>query len=114
MGMAAAFNAAETAFQQGVDLYQEESTRLSAGLESHADYLLGKPAPSWLCGGTLGELRVLPMWEIAYNHYKNRLGLELPLSARFITEKVRTRAGVYKHMAFETLTHAETARPGLK
>jgi hypothetical protein len=114
LGMAAAINTAETAFQQGLDLYKEESARLRAGLEFHADYLLGKPAPSWLCGGTLGELRVLPMWEVAFNHYKNRLGLELPLTGRFITEKVRMRSGVYKHMAFETLTHAEAGKIGLE
>jgi hypothetical protein len=107
LGMAAAINVAETAFQQGVDLYKEQSDRIRAGMEFHADYLLGKPAPTWLCGGTLGELRVLPMWEIAYAHYKGRLGIDMPLSARFIVEKVRLRSGVYKHMAFETLTHAQ-------
>jgi hypothetical protein len=114
LGMSAAINVAETAYQQGVDLYKEQSERIRAGMEFHADYLLGKPAPTWLCGGTLGELRVLPMWEIAFNHYKNRLGIDMPLSARFITEKVRLRGGVYKHMAFETLTHAETAWVGLR
>jgi hypothetical protein len=54
------------------------------------------------------------MWEIAFNHYKNRLGLELPLTAKFITTAVRLRSGVYKHMAFETVTHAETGRLGLE
>ena len=64
---AAMVNAAETARQQGVDLYGEASARLRAGLEFHADYLLGKMPPAWLCGGKL-DLRILPMWEIAFNH----------------------------------------------
>jgi hypothetical protein len=113
LGMSSAINAAETAYQQGVDLYGEQSRRLRAGLEFHADYLLGKPAPAWLCGGKL-NLRLLPMWEIAFNHYKNRLGLALPLTEQLLVKVRTTTSGVYKQMAFETLTHAETAWAGLK
>ena len=52
-----------------------------------------------------------PTWEIAYNHYHNRLGRELPKMAR---RAARTRpTGVNHHMAWETLTHAEVGRVGL-
>jgi hypothetical protein len=113
LGMSSAINAAETAFQQGVDLYGAESTRLRAGLEFHASYDLGAPVPSWLCGGKL-NLRVLPMWEIAYNHFKNRLGIDLPQTLQLITTQVRSSNGLYKQMAWETLTHAGVGTTGLK
>ena len=108
MGMSAAINLAETARQQGVDLYAEMSARLRAGLEFHADYLLGKAVPGWLCGGQL-DLRLVPMWEIAFNHYQGRLGLALPRTEALLA-RVRAGSPVYKHMAHETLTPPGWAR----
>jgi hypothetical protein len=112
LGFGAAINLAETAFNQGLDLYKEHSERFRAAMEFHADYLLGKPAGS-LCGGSL-DLRVLPTWEVAYNHYKNRMGIELPLTRRLIVEKARAIDPTYKHMSWETLTHADVGWAGLK
>jgi hypothetical protein len=112
LGFGAAINAAETAFQQGVDLYGAEAQRLRTTMEFHSDYLLGRPAGS-LCGGTL-DLRVLNTWQIAYNHYAGRLGLALPLTERLIIEKARLIDPTYKHMSWETLTHAEVGSVGLK
>jgi hypothetical protein len=112
LGFGAAINAAETAFQQGVDLYGAESQRLRTTMEFHADLLLGKPAGS-VCGGSL-ELRVLNTWQVAYNHYKDRLGLALPLTGRLIVEKARAIDPTYKHMSWETLTHADVGWVGLK
>jgi hypothetical protein len=112
LGFGAAINAAETAFQQGVDLYGAESARLRTTMEFHADYLLGKPAGS-LCGGSL-NLRVLNTWQIAYNHYNGRLGLPLPLTGRLITEKARAIDPTYKHMSWETHTHADVGAVGAK
>jgi hypothetical protein len=111
-GIAAAINVAETALQQGVDLYAEESTRLRAGLEFHADYLNGKPAPAWLCGGmiTLGNI---PTGEIAYNHFQNRLGLALPLTKTLLETSVRPSGSNY-FIAWETLTHADVGWTGIK
>jgi len=48
-GVMAMINGAETAWHQGVDLYDEESDRLLAGLEFHAKYLLGEKWPKDLC-----------------------------------------------------------------
>jgi len=110
-GIAAAINTAETARQQGVDLYGEESRRLRAGLEFHADYILGKAVPTWLCGGTI-NLSNLPTWEIAYNHFNTRLGVSMPLTKRIIEEKVRP-TGLNYFIAWETLTHAGISAAGL-
>jgi hypothetical protein len=112
-GIASTLAIAETALQQGVDLYQEQSARLRAMMEFHADYILGKPAPPWLCGGKL-TLSVLPTWEIGYNHFHDRLGLDLPLSQKLIETKVRGDSGVDHHMVWETLTHAQVGSVGLK
>jgi hypothetical protein len=103
-GLAAAVNAAEIAYHQGLDLYAEQARRLTAALEFHAAYLLGEPAPPWLCGGHL-NLRRSPTGEIAYHHFHDQLGLPLPLTARLIEERVRP-SGTDHHMAWETFTHA--------
>jgi hypothetical protein len=107
-GLASIAHAAETARIQGVDLYEEESARIRAGLERHAAYLNGEPVPEWLCGGKLdlGDYKSLVTWEIALNHYEKRKGLALPQTRRLV-EKIRP-TGTYLHMAWETLTHAES------
>jgi hypothetical protein len=112
-GIAAAINAAETAFQQGVNLYAEESARLRAALELHAEYLLGRPAPGWLCGGKL-DLRLLPTGEIALNHFHERLGLPLPATARLVETRLRAHEGVNHHIVWETFTHGAVGRAGLR
>jgi hypothetical protein len=112
LGFGAAINAAETALQQGLDLYAAESVRLRTTMEFHADLLLGKP-PGQICGGTL-NLRVLNTWQIAFNHYHDRMGQALPLTERLILEKARLIDPTYKHMSWETLTHAGVGKVGLE
>jgi hypothetical protein len=111
-GIASALAIAETAFQQGVDLYAEQSQRLRTTMEFHADYLTGKAAPANLCGGNLSRSDVLPTWEIGYNHFHDRLGMALPLTQKLIETRVRATGGVDHHMVWETVTHAGTARAG--
>ena len=114
-GLAAAIDTAETARQQGLDLYGEQSPRLRAALERHASYLLGEPAPAWLCNGHFERVETLPMWEIAYNHFAGREGLALPLTERLVKEQVRRHeTGLEPHfILWETLTHAEVGAVGL-
>jgi hypothetical protein len=112
-GIASSLAIAEVAYQQGVDLYKDQSERLRAAMEFHADFILGKAAPSNLCGGTL-TLSTLPTWEIGYNHFHNRLGLALPLTQKLIETKVRATSGVDHHMVWETLTHAEAGKVGFQ
>jgi hypothetical protein len=109
-GIAATIDAAETALQQGVDLYKEEEKRLTTALEFHAKFITGEKIPSWLCGGNL-QLTEQPTWETAYNHYHNRRGLDLPMT-KAVVGRVRP-TGVALHMAWETLTHAELGARGL-
>jgi hypothetical protein len=52
-----------------------------------------------------------PTWEIAFNHYHNRLGKELPRMAAVLPTIRPT--GVNHQMAWETLTHAGVGAVGL-
>jgi hypothetical protein len=52
-----------------------------------------------------------PTWEIAYNHFHNRLGQDLPKMAAVLARLRPT--GVNHHMAWETLTHAGVGDLGL-
>jgi hypothetical protein len=110
-GLAAMINAAETAHIQGVDLYGEQSKRITAGLELHAQYLNGAAVPSSLCGGTLTAVSGAPTWEIAYNHYANRAKVALPQTKALIA-KIRP-VDTDHHMDWETLTHAEVGSFGI-
>jgi hypothetical protein len=107
LALAAMVNAAETARQQGVDLYAEQGKRIMAALEYTAQFLPpnNAPVPKNLA------FDKQPTWEIAYNHYHNRLGYSLPKKAAFLPTNRPT--GVNHDMAWETLTHAEVGAVGL-
>ena len=110
-GLAAMVNAAEIARHQGVDLYGEEARRITTAMEFHAEFVLGKPVPSWLRRGRL-RISSGSTWEIAYNHYHNRLGMDLPHSEKVILTRARP-TGADHHINWETLTHAELGSRGL-
>ena len=110
-GLAAMVNAAETARQQGVDLYGEEAERITTAMEFHAAFVLGKPVPRWLRGGRL-RISDGSTWEIAFNHYHNRLGMDLPQTEKVILTRARP-TGSDHHMNWETLTHADLGTKGL-
>ncbi len=107
MALSAMVNAAETARQQGVDLYAEQGKRIMAALEYQAQFLApnNAPVPKNL------EFNKHPTWEIAYNHFHNRLGHSLPKIAAVLPTNRPT--GVNHHMVWETLTHAEVGAVGL-
>jgi len=107
LAFASMVDAAETARQQGVDLYGEEAKRIMAALEFEGRYLPpnNAPPPKNL------EFTLQQTWEIAYNHYHNRLGYDLPMIAA-VLPKVRP-TGANHHMAWESLTHAEIGAVGL-
>jgi hypothetical protein len=105
MGLSAAINAAEIAYHQGVNLYGEETRRLTTAMELHAGIILGDPVPPSLVGSKLKISRG-QTWEIAYNHFRNRKGIELPQTQKLILTRTRpTLTGLMT--AWETLTHAE-------
>jgi hypothetical protein len=107
MAFASMTNAAETARQQGLDLYAEQGKRLVAAMEFQAQFLPpnNAKAPEFL------EFQKQPTWEIAYNHFHNRLGMTLPKMAAVIPTNRPT--GVDHHMCWETLTHGEIGAVGL-
>jgi hypothetical protein len=107
MALSAMVNAAETARQQGLDLYAEQGKRIMAALEYQAQFLApnNAPVPEHLA------FNKHPTWEIAYNHFHNRLGISLPKMAAVLPTNRPT--GVNHHMAWETLTHGDVGAVGL-
>jgi hypothetical protein len=95
---------AEIAYHQGIDLYKEGQERIVKAMEFHANYINGATAPEWLCGGKI-IARTTPMWEIGYNHYHNRVNVDLPHTKQLISK--RRPFGADYFIAWETLTHAE-------
>ena len=106
MAFASMTNAAETAQLQGVDLYAEEGHRMMAALEFVGRHLPpnSEPAPEKL------EFGLMPTWEIAYNHFHNRLGHALPKIGAVLPRN-RPTSGRH-HMLWETFTHAEMGHVG--
>ena len=107
MAFASMVNAAETAWQQGLDLYAEQGDRMIAAMEFQAQFLppnKATPPPSL-------EFSLQPTWEIAYNHFHHRLRRELPKMAAVIPTNRPTGADT-NHMVWETLTHGEIGNVG--
>ncbi|MER7763835.1 alginate lyase family protein [Streptomyces sp. NPDC097619] len=107
--LAASAHIAETAWHQGVDLYGEQSRRLTAALEFHSRYQLGEAAPEWLCGGKV-ERTMGPDLEVALGHYEGRAGAALPFT-RELAERMRPAGTDDLFVAWETLTHAADPLP---
>ena len=107
LALAGMVDAAETARQQGIDLYGEQGARIMAALEFQAQYLPPNNAkpPENL------EFNTHPTWEIAFNHFHDRLGYALPKMAAVLPTIRPT--GVNHHMNWETLTHAGMGSIGL-
>jgi hypothetical protein len=107
LALSAMVDAAETARQPGIDLYGEQGKRIVAALEFQAQYLKPNSAkpPENL------EFNPHPTWEIAYNHFHDRLGMKLPKMAAVLAEIRPT--GTNHHMNWETLTHAGMGGVGL-
>jgi hypothetical protein len=99
LALAGLVDAAETARQQGLDLYGEQGKRIVAAMEFQAQFLPpnNAKAPQNL------EFNPHPTWEIAYNHFHDRLGMKLP-KMEAVLPTIRP-TGVNHHMAWETLTH---------
>ncbi len=116
----------EIAWKQGDDLFGLLDNRLAKSFELCAPVYLGdlKAIPGirqkpWETAGKANKFRpkefpamadpTWPIFEIAHNHYVNRLGLKLPqLTAA--TEKMRPEH--FWRMGWGTLLHAGDSRPG--
>jgi hypothetical protein len=108
MTLASLVNAAETARQQGLDLYAEQGARITAALEFQAQFL----APNNVKAPPFLEFALQPTWEIAFNHFHTRLDATLPQMAKVIPTNRPTGTN-QNHMAWETLTHGDIGAVGL-
>lgn len=101
----------EIAWNQGDDLYGWANNRFMYGAEYVAQYHSGQSVPYttyyWYSGanGAWSEHAILagrggvrPVFEMIYNHYRNRKGIELPgVKALLETEGIRPEGGAASH-----------------
>ncbi len=98
MGLSFLTAACQVAWNQGVDIYSACDNRLCAGYEYTAKYLLGEEVPYEqyvTCWGkkvfgpeisSRGRDNIFPMYALAYRHYHDRMGIEMPCTERLIRQ----------------------------
>lgn len=113
--------ACEIAWKQGVDLYGAYDNRLALGFEYTAKYNLGYDVPfedySSIDGrykhteiSDRGRGRFRPIYERAYHHYHDRMGLDMPYTLEAI-QKNRPEKWHIQHASWGTLLSAGFALP---
>jgi len=103
--LGSALHAAEVAWNQGVDVYSPNQARYTAAMELMASSLLAGSFDS--CRETIATANRFNTWEVGYNHYHNRAGLELPYTRQLIVQQIRTNSTrAAWNLVYETLTHA--------
>lgn len=108
---------AEIGWNQGLDLYGAENSRILKGFEYTAAYNLGYKVPFEETTDTTGkyhhtaiseegrgEFSRRPIFEMVYNHYKNRRGLDCPYIEKVVM-KTRPEGHGFKgdHFGFGTV-----------
>ncbi len=117
LGVNSMIYAAQTAHEQGVDLFSLEQERIGDFLELHGSWMTGSVAvPSNVNGGVvkagLSDANGIKppnggggaAFEIAYNHLHSRLNKTLPYTAKMITQHRPAGIGQWVFKP-ETLTH---------
>eukprot|EP01035_Chromulina_nebulosa_P028980 gene28980-38338_t len=109
-GIGSAIHAMETAWHQGVDVYTENTDRITAALELLAGFLIDGSMHG-VCGAAANTptSNRFDTWEVGYNHYHYRKGIPLPNTWKLITLQIRpyaVRSSVGWNLVYETLTHA--------
>jgi hypothetical protein len=102
--MASALRAAEVAWNQGVDLYTENTARYTKALELMALQSNSGNMQN-TCTNNTASLSIYATWEIGYNHYHNRKNINLPNTLAIITNKIRPSGVSDWNIFYETLTH---------
>ena len=104
--MASALHAAEVAWNQGVDLYTPNSKRFTDAMELMAlQSLTGNMQNT--CANNTTTNSLFDTWEVGYNHYHFRKGIDLPKTQELLTTKVRVNTVSDWNIFYETLTHAD-------
>lgn len=122
LGLAHLAEAAELAWNQGVDLYSTDDFRLLKGFEYTAKYNLGEEVPfvrykditgkyDWPTISTEGRGRLRPIYEMVLNHYEGRLGKKAPYTRR-AAESLRPEGAAFQadHPGFGTLLFLRPAK----
>jgi len=87
LGLAQMTNSAEIAWHQGIDLYAVHAKRIIAFMELHSLLRMGDPVPKEFY--SVQPMGMTATFEIAYNHYHNRIGLDLPKTHFLIAQAIR-------------------------
>lgn len=106
--LASALHAAETAWNQGVDVYTPNTDRYIAALELMAQQMV-TGSMQGTCANNVTSASVFNTFEVGYNHYHNRMGLTLPNTYQVITQRIRPNGASDWNIFFETLTHGEVS-----
>lgn len=91
MGVGALAGFAEIAWNQGLDLYSKENSRLLKGVEGTARRVL-----------EINDRR-LALWESIYNHYHNRMGRDMPYTEKLLNMPGYRPEGYGSYRGFNTL-----------
>ncbi len=119
MGIIQLVLGAEIAHQQGDDLYDYLDNRVALGLEYLAALYGGEKRSAWCfpqitpdTSDKPGGSPAVPGWAMAYNHYKNRRGMELPWTKKMV-ERTTPEPNRWDYIGWTTLTHSQgnDARP---
>ncbi len=135
LGMALMGAFCEIAWNQGQDMYGYNSNRFMAGANYVAQYNLGQSVPfqtyNWGSGqtctansqtvvasGSRGQDR--PCWDLIYNHYNIRRGINMPNLASYAARArpeggggdYGTDSGGYDQLGYTTLTQLRAAGGG--
>jgi hypothetical protein len=104
--LGSALHVAEMAWHQGVDIYSGESTRFTAAMELLAKQFVTNDMQG-ICSNNTPSGDRYDTWEVGYNHYHNRKGIDLPNTNQLIVNDIRTKAELASwNLVYETLTHA--------
>jgi hypothetical protein len=109
-GLGAATDLAETALQQGVNIYPENAQRIVDAYEFQNAINNGGKVPSGIKVGPTGG-NTFSM-EVAYNEFHNRLGMPMPQTAAQLA-KVRPTGNDTHFLEWETLTDANVGWTGV-
>ena len=97
LGLEALAETCEMAWEQGDDLWGAMDNRLMKGFEYTACYNLGHGVPykqwqdvtglygEWTMPGEMGRGRLWDIYEMPYNHYVGRKGLEMPMTKKLLS-----------------------------
>ena len=118
LGIGALATVCEIAWQQGDDLYSALDNRLMKGFEYVAKYNLGYNVPfavwkdvtgkysNWTEISDKGRGRYMPVFEMAYNHFVIRKGMQMPYTEK-VLQQIRPEGYDRDQPAFGSLLFNE-------